>query len=172
MRLAPYTLREKIIVKISQHIMPTLTLFLWSHRLNTLVWRLLGANVGRKSTIRLGTIINAPFAIKIGNGSHIHGNFLSRGGVTIGNRVYICNATISTQAQDLRSPQFEPIFQPVVFEDHAWVSLNSTVLQGVTVKEGGIVAAGAVVTNDVAPWTVVGGVPAKPIGERARLIRN
>lgn len=47
----------------------------------------------------------------------------------------------------------------------AWLGSNVTVLPGVTISEGGAVAAGAVVTCDVAPRTVVGGVPAK-------LIRN
>lgn len=51
-------------------------------------------------------------------------------------------------------------------EDDAWVGLRAILLAGVTVGRGAIVAAGAVVTRDVPPYTIVGGVPARPIGER------
>lgn len=45
----------------------------------------------------------------------------------------------------------------------AWVGARTTILKGVTIGEGAVVAAGSVVTKDVAPWTVVGGNPAKEI---------
>lgn len=50
--------------------------------------------------------------------------------------------------------------------DHVWVGAKSIILQGVTIGEGSIVAAGAVVTKDVAPYTVVAGVPARKIKDR------
>ena len=56
--------------------------------------------------------------------------------------------------------------QPVVFEGDNWIGANATILKGVTVGEGAVVAAGAVVTKNVAPYTIVGGVPAKYIGDR------
>ena len=46
---------------------------------------------------------------------------------------------------------------------HVWIGANATVLAGVTIGDGAVVAAGAVVTKDVAPCTIVGGVPAKVI---------
>jgi acetyltransferase-like isoleucine patch superfamily enzyme len=52
-----------------------------------------------------------------------------------------------------------------VIGDRVWIGANATVLAGVTIGHGAVVAAGAVVTRDVAPDTVVGGVP-------ARVIRN
>lgn len=51
-------------------------------------------------------------------------------------------------------------------EDDVWIGVNTTILAGVTVGRGAIIAAGAVVTKDVPPYTVVGGVPAKVIKER------
>jgi len=56
--------------------------------------------------------------------------------------------------------------QPVTIEKDVWCGANVTILKGVTVGSGAIVAAGAVVTKDVKPYTIVGGVPAKIIGNR------
>lgn len=53
----------------------------------------------------------------------------------------------------------------VTIEDDAWIGFKATVLKGVRIGRGAIVSAGAVVTKDVAPWTVVGGNPAKVIME-------
>ena len=52
---------------------------------------------------------------------------------------------------------------PITLEDHVWVGAGAIILPGVTVGEGAVVAAGAVVTKDVEPRTMVGGVPAKLI---------
>lgn len=51
--------------------------------------------------------------------------------------------------------------QPVVIEDDVWCGANVTILKGVTIGRGSIVAAGAVVTQSFPPYSVVGGVPAK-----------
>jgi acetyltransferase-like isoleucine patch superfamily enzyme len=55
--------------------------------------------------------------------------------------------------------------EPIVVEDDAWIGADVTILPGVTIGEGTIVAAGAVVTDDVQPYTIVGGVPAEEIGQ-------
>ena len=47
-----------------------------------------------------------------------------------------------------------------------WIGYNVTILGGVSIGDGAIVAAGAVVTKDVEPYTIVGGVPAKPLKKR------
>ena len=54
----------------------------------------------------------------------------------------------------------------VVFEGDNWIGANATVLRGVTVGEGAVIAAGAVVTRDVPPYAIVGGVPAKVLKMR------
>ena len=54
----------------------------------------------------------------------------------------------------------------IVIGDDVWIGAKATVLAGVTIGRGAIVAAGAVVTKDVAPYTIVGGVPAREIGRR------
>lgn len=55
---------------------------------------------------------------------------------------------------------------PVTVEDHVWIAARATILPGVTVGRGAVVSAGAVVTRDVPPMSIVAGVPAKVIGER------
>jgi acetyltransferase-like isoleucine patch superfamily enzyme len=54
----------------------------------------------------------------------------------------------------------------VVIGPRSWLGHNVVVLPGVTIGEGAVVAAGAVVSRDVEPWTIVGGVPARVIGHR------
>lgn len=56
--------------------------------------------------------------------------------------------------------------QPVIFVGDNWVGANSTILKGVTVGEGAVIAAGSVVTKDVPAYTIVGGVPARHIRDR------
>ena len=55
---------------------------------------------------------------------------------------------------------------PVVIEDGVWIGANVTILKGVTIGRGSVVAAGAVVTKSCAPYSIIGGVPAKLIKMR------
>ncbi|HPU00025.1 MAG TPA: DapH/DapD/GlmU-related protein, partial [Armatimonadota bacterium] len=71
-----------------------------------------------------------------------------------------------TAQHDMNDPDFANVLAPIVIEDYVWIGSRATVLPGVRIGRGAVVAAGAVVTRDVAPLTVVGGVPARPIGER------
>jgi acetyltransferase-like isoleucine patch superfamily enzyme len=63
-------------------------------------------------------------------------------------------------------PGFAFETRPVVIEDHVWIGSRAVILPGSTIERGAVVAAGAVVSGRVAPMTVVGGVPARPIGRR------
>lgn len=55
---------------------------------------------------------------------------------------------------------------PVTIGDDVWVGANVTILKGVTIGRGSVVAAGAVVTRSCPPYSVIGGVPARVIGQR------
>ena len=55
---------------------------------------------------------------------------------------------------------------PVVIGNDCWIGARVSIVEGVTISEGGVVLAGAVVTKDVPPYAIVGGVPAKVIGYR------
>jgi acetyltransferase-like isoleucine patch superfamily enzyme len=75
---------------------------------------------------------------------------------------------IWTLEHDPQSPAFATTGGPVVIEDYAWVSCRTVILPNVRIGRGAVVAAGAVVTRDVPDYAIVGGVPAKVIGERSR----
>ncbi len=90
-----------------------------------------------------------------------------RGGLEIGNDVSISpEVMILTAAHDPSDPTFRYVCSPVVIEDHVWIGSRAMVMPGVRIGRGAVVAAGAVVTRDVAPLTMVGGVPARQIGTR------
>ena len=59
-----------------------------------------------------------------------------------------------------------PVSKKVTIGDCVWIGPNAILLPSITIGEGAVVAAGSVVTHDVAPYTVVGGIPAKKINDR------
>ncbi len=85
--------------------------------------------------------------------------------ITIGDRVVIGHhVLVITDTHDMSDPSRRGGTRrsfPVSIEDGAWLGAGSTILPGVTVGRGAVVAAGAVVARDVAPNTMVGGVPAR-----------
>jgi len=142
-----------------------------SYTLRHAYYRWCGMKIGRSTYIQMGLSIMAPEKIEIGEHCIINQNCLldGRGGLTIGNNVNISYAVyIFTADHDVHSPDFAGCLAPVVVQDYAWLSSRATLLPGVTIGQGAVVAAGAVVTKDVAPYTIVGGVPATAIGERRR----
>lgn len=73
---------------------------------------------------------------------------------------------IWTMHHDYNDINFKAVGSPVIIEDFAWVCSRAIILPGITIGKGAVVASGAVVVKDVEAWTVVGGVPAKKIGDR------
>ena len=93
--------------------------------------------------------------------------FFDRGGITIGNDVFIApKVNLITINHDSDPENRSATYgRPIVIEDKVWIGINSTILPGVTVGYGSIVGANSVVTHDASPYTVVGGNPAKFIKE-------
>jgi len=75
-------------------------------------------------------------------------------------------AAILTLGHDPQSPDFVDRGGEVTIGDHVWIGYRALVLPGVSIGEGAVVGAGAVVTRDVEPFAIVAGVPARKIGER------
>lgn len=92
-----------------------------------------------------------------------------QGGVHIGDRVYTSPFTQIIAVNHVFDDPTRPFVEQgitaegIVIEDDVWLGANAVITDGVRVGKGAVVAAGAVVTKDVPPYTVVGGVPAKPI---------
>ena len=134
---------------------------------NNLVRELFAGNLGEGSMVMPPLNCVCANMVKIGRNVIIMNNCLmmSRGGITIDDDVMIAaNVQLISNNHDLHDRALL-LCKPVHVCRNAWVGAGATILPGVTVGENAVVAAGAVVTKDVAPNTIVGGNP-------ARFIRN
>jgi len=110
---------------------------------------------------------NADFGKNIHVGKTVFINagckFQDQGGIFIGDGVLIGhNVVIATVNHGLsKAKRHWNYMAPVTIEKNVWVGANVTILPGVTIGEDAVIAAGAVVTKDVLPGTIVGGVPAR-----------
>jgi acetyltransferase-like isoleucine patch superfamily enzyme len=132
--------------------------------------------VGRLATIRPSNVLldEPGEGLSVGDNSNIGAySFIGCSGhIRIGNNVlmgpHVCllaeNHRISDPHAPMKHQGVERSF--ILIEDDCWIGARATVLAGVTIRRGSIVAAGAVVTRDVDPFTVVGGVPARVITTR------
>lgn len=140
-----------------------------SHIIRRVCYRLSGIAIGDGSSIHMGARFYQPGNIKIGNDTIIgEGAVLDgRAQLTIGDHVDFASEVMVYNSQhDTGSENFHAISAPVVIEDYVFVGPRAIILPGVTIGKGAVVAAGAVVTKDIQPFEIVGGVPAKVIGER------
>jgi acetyltransferase-like isoleucine patch superfamily enzyme len=130
--------------------------------------RLFGAKIGKGSSImRTTTVLDIEF-LTIGEDTTV-GNrcFLdARGGIYLGDNVTIASDVhIIGASHDMDHPDFPPIIGPTVVEDYAWIASRAMILPSL-IGRGAVVAAQALVVNDVGELEVVGGVPAKVFAKR------
>lgn len=97
----------------------------------------------------------------INSGCH----FQDQGGIEIGDGVLIGHSVVLATINHAIAPseKRKNYYAPIKIGNNVWIGSNATVLPGVTIGEWAVVAAGSVVTKDVAPYTIVGGIPAKVI---------
>ncbi len=140
-----------------------------SHHLRRFSYRLAGITIGKGSSIHTGLRLYYPANISIGQDSLIGEDCVldGRDKLVIGNHTDIASQVMIYNGQhDLNDPEFKPIFEPVNIGDYVFIGPRAIILPGVTIGRGAVVAAGAVVTKNVPALTIVGGVPAKTIGQR------
>ncbi|MEQ8470495.1 MAG: acyltransferase [Marinoscillum sp.] len=111
-------------------------------------------------------IVHHGGALIVGNYSRINGVHISvKQSVIIGRNVRIgpYSLIMDSDFHDINHRECSGKSKSIEINDDVWIASNVTILKGVKIGEGSIIAAGAVVTRSVEPYTMVGGVPARPI---------
>jgi tetrahydrodipicolinate N-acetyltransferase len=111
--------------------------------------------IGDNAVIMMGAVIN--IGCSIGAGTMIDMNATLGGRVQVGSMCHIGAGAVLAGVVE------PPSAKPVVIEDDVMIGANAVILEGITVGRGAVVAAGAIVIEDVPPYTVVAGVPARVI---------
>jgi len=139
------------------------------HHVRRALYRLGGVRIGRGSSIHMGTRFYQPGNVEIGEDTIVGEDAVldGRAKLVIGNHVGIATGVMVYNSEhDIADPQFRAVTLPVTIDDYVFIGPRAIILPGVKIGRGAVVAAGAVVTKDVAPLSIVAGVPAKQIAER------
>lgn len=131
--------------------------------------RLFGAKVGHETHIYNSATIYMPWNFEIGDQSSVgeYAYIYNLGPITIGNRTTISQrAHLCAGTHDFTDPALPLLKPPIVVMDQVWICADAFVGPGVTVGEGAIVGARAVVVKDVEPWSIVAGNPARFVKQR------
>jgi len=140
-----------------------------SHHIRRFFYGIQGMKIGKGSTLHMGAVFYDASKISIGQGSIIGENAVldGRDKLIIGDHVDIASEVMIYNAEhDINDPEFKAVIAPVEIRDYVFIGPRAIILPGVKIGKGAVVAAGAVVTKDVGEFEIVGGVPAKVIGER------
>lgn len=173
--LTPHEFNYKLVIRI-KNILLEFEVFLLHlvghipfHHLRRFYYRVSGIKIGRGSTIHMGTRFYDPVNITIGEDTVIGEDAVldGRDELIIGNHVAISTGVMFLNSQhEINDVNFSPSTAPITIEDYVFIGPRVIIQPGVRVGKGAILAAGAVVVKDVPPFAIVGGIPAKVIGER------
>lgn len=131
--------------------------------------RCFGARIGRHCVVRSSCEIWQPWKLTIGDyvalSEHVICYTVDK--ITIGDQTTVSRDTfLCCASHDVTSPIMELTTAPIEIGSNAWIAARAIVMPGRNVGDGAVVAAGSVVVDNVEPWTVVGGNPAKFILKR------
>jgi maltose O-acetyltransferase len=169
------TITQKIIRRIKtvtlEFVVFLLHIIGWfpSHHVRRFCYRLAGIKIGNGSTFHTGARFYQPSNISVGKDTIIGESAILDGRATlsIGDHVDIASEVmIYNSWHDVEDPDFKALKDEVTIESYVFIGPRAIILPGVSIGKGAIVAAGSVVTKDVQPFELVGGVPAKVIRER------
>lgn len=128
-----------------------------------------GCDAASESSLSNKASITCPWNFRIGKFSSIGDRVwvYSLARITVGDKTCIGSAVqLLTGTHDIASPTFAFRQKSITIGSCVWIASSAIVLPGVSIGDGAVVAAGAVVTKDVDPWTVVAGNPARAIKKR------
>lgn len=140
-----------------------------SRHLRRWFYQLLGAKLGKGTLPCRRVEVLLPMGLELADRVAVgwFAELDARGGITVGHDTNIAShAKLITGSHDIDDPDYTADFRPIHIGHHCWIGTGAIILQGVTVGDGAVVAAGAVVTKDIPPYEVWGGVPAKFIRKR------
>jgi acetyltransferase-like isoleucine patch superfamily enzyme len=119
--------------------------------------------------------VHSDAVLQIGNYTRLNGvHIASKTSIIIGNNVRIGPYTLimDSDFHDIQEHSSEGRSKPIVIHDNTWIASKVIILKGVTIGEGSVIAAGAVVTKDVPPYSMVAGVPAEVVKDLNPLIKK
>jgi len=137
-----------------------------------LLCRYMFRKCGKNVNVERGAWFGYNLEIGDNSGIGVNAQLYTAGGIVIGDNVMMGpDVVILTQNHrydDITRPMREQGYEsaPVIIEDDVWIGTRVIVLPGVRIGQGSIIAAGAVVTRDIPPFSIVGGNPAKVIKKR------
>lgn len=139
------------------------------HCIRRFFYRLAGLKIGKGSAIHMGARFYNPKNITIGEDSIIGEGVVldGRDRLVIGNHVDIASDVMIYNCQhDASSQDFRAVSAPVTIEDYVFIGPRAIILPGIRIGKGAVIAAGAVATKNIAPMSIVGGIPAVEIDKR------
>ena len=142
-----------------------------SHHVRLAWLRLGGAKIGKGSSIWRTTEILGIENLRMGEDSVIawHCQVDARAGLIIGDHVAIAShVLIIAGSHDLQAPEFWSVSAPIHIDDYAWIASRALIGHGAHIGYGAVVTANTLVSKAIAPYKIVGGSGAKPMGERPR----